>query len=164
KIALSFALWLSMTAAQTMAADDSRLMSMSFFDAVLSGDASGMDSKDAFMPWMPNPTIAKRWQEFSETGTLRPIEPKLSAPGVTVTQGFNGKTHLTWRIIPEISGGLRALRIYRDEKVWKERGLKPGDLLATSSHSAPEILRGYGISDDSPRTSHLLGHLPRCRR
>lgn len=129
--------------------DDSRLMSLSFFDAVLSGDARGMDSNDASMPWMPNPTFAKRWQEFLETGTLRPIEPKLSAPELSTTRDATGKTQLTWRIIPEISGGLRALRIYRDGKIWKELGLKPGDFLATSADSAPEILRGEGTSDHS---------------
>lgn len=129
--------------------DDSRLMSISFFDAVLSGNAEAMTSNDSSESWMPNAAFEKMWREFSETGTLRPIEPKLAAPELTVTRDAQGRSRLTWRIVPEISGGLRALRVYRDGKLWKEIGLKPGEYLATSRDSTPEVLRGDGLTDDS---------------
>ena len=129
--------------------DDSRLTSISFFDAVLSGKAEAMASNDSSESWMPNAAFAKLWREFSETGTLRPIEPKLTAPELTVTRDAKGQARLTWRIVPEISGGLRALRVYRDGKLWKEIGLKPVDYLATSRDSTPEVLRGDGLTDDS---------------
>lgn len=129
--------------------DDSRLMSISFFDAVLSGKAEAMASNDSSESWMPNAAFAKLWREFSETGTLGPIEPKLAAPELTVIRNDKGQVRLTWRIVPEISGGLRALRVYRDGKLWKEIGLKPGEYLATSRDSTPEVLRGDGLSEDS---------------
>lgn len=129
--------------------DDSRLMSISFFDAVLSGKAEAMASNDSSESWMPNAAFAKLWREFSETGTLRPIEPKLAAPELAVIRNAKGQARLTWRIVPEISGGLRALRVYRDGKLWKEIGLKPGEYLATSRDSTPEVLRGDGLTDDS---------------
>ncbi len=137
--------------------DDSRLMSLSFFDAVLSGTATAMASRDSSESWMPNAGFAKLWREFSETGTLRPMDPKLVAPELTVTRDAKGPARLTWRIVPEISGGLRSLRVYRDGKLWKEIGLKPAEFLATSRDSTPEVLRGDGMTDDSaePHTYSL---------
>ena len=129
--------------------DDSRLMSISFFDAVLLGNAKEQASRNSSESWMPNPAFAKLWREFSETGTLRPVEPTLVAPELTVTRDAKGLARLTWRIAPEISGGLRALRVYRDGKLWKEIGLKPTEFLATSRDSTPEVLRGDGMTDDS---------------
>lgn len=137
--------------------DDSRLMSLSFFDAVLLGTATAMASRDSSESWMPNARFAQLWREFSETGTLRPMDPKLVAPELTVTRDAEGQVRLTWRIVPEISGGLRSLRVYRDGKLWKEIGLKPTEFLATSRDSTPEVLRGDGMTDDSaePHTYSL---------
>lgn len=137
--------------------DDSRLMSLSFFDAVLSGTATAMASRDSSESWMPNAGFAKLWREFSETGTLRPTDPRLIAPELTITRDAEGRLQLTWRIVPEISGGLRALRVHRDGKLWKEIGLKPTEFLATSRDSTPEVLRGDGMTDDSvePHTYSL---------
>jgi pimeloyl-ACP methyl ester carboxylesterase len=145
--------------------DDSRLMSISFFDAVLSGetkpgtlaDINTLDLRelnsstrnDPALAWMPNAGFAKLWREFSEHGALRPAGPKLTAPELSVVRDAQGRAQLSWRVIPEISGGLRALRIYRDGKLWKELGLKPGDFLATGRDSAPEALRGGGATDES---------------
>lgn len=145
--------------------DDSRLMSISFFDAVLSGETmpetlwdintlenrenNETNQKDPGLAWMPNAYFAKLWREFSETGTLHPVEPKLSAPELTVTRDAKGLARLTWRIVPEISGGLRGLRVYRGGKLWKAIGLKPTEFLATSRDSTPEVLRGDGMTDDS---------------
>ena len=129
--------------------DDSRLMSISFFDAVLSGNAKAQASNDSSESWMPNSAFAKLWREFSEMGTLRPVDPTLAAPELTVTRDAKGQARLTWRIVPEISGGLRALRVYRDGKLWKEIGLKPTDFLATSRDSTPGVLRGDGMTDYS---------------
>ena len=145
--------------------DDSRLMSLSFFDAVLSGDTqpgaladiatleerkvNEANQSDSTLAWLPNANFAKLWREFSETGTLSPVNPTLTAPELAVSRGHEGHTHLSWSILPEISGGLRALRIHRDGKLWKEIGLKPTDLLATSRDATPEILRSHEFTDES---------------
>lgn len=145
--------------------DDSRLMSLSFFDAVLSGDTqpgaladiatleerkvNEAIQSDSTLAWLPNANFAKLWREFSETGTLSPVNPTLTAPELAVSRGHEGHTHLSWSILPEISGGLRALRIHRDGKLWKEIGLKPTDLLATSRDATPEILRSHEFTDES---------------
>ena len=145
--------------------DDSRLMSLSFFDAVLSGetqpsaladidtfeerDVNETNQNDPTLAWLPNADFAKLWREFSETGTLSPVTPTLTAPELAVSRGHEGHTHLSWSILPEISGGLRALRIHRDGKLWKEIGLKPTDLLATSRDATPEILRSHELTDES---------------
>ncbi len=130
--------------------DDSRLMSIPFFDAVLSGKATTQAVVDAETSWFPDESFAAHWREFSEHGTLKPIHPDLTAPKLTVTQDSMGHTRLSWCVIPELSGGLRALRFYRDGKLWKELGLKPTDFLATSRDSAPEVLRLQELIDNSP--------------
>lgn len=129
--------------------DDSRLMSINFFDAVLSGQAKAEPPVDASVPWTPNPTFAAQWREFSEHGTLRVANAKLTAPELVVNRDVEGRATLTWRVVPELNGGLRALRIYRDGSLWKELGLKMTDFLATSRDSLPEPLRGEGLTDDS---------------
>ncbi|MEQ1750492.1 MAG: hypothetical protein ABL974_13780 [Prosthecobacter sp.] len=129
--------------------DDSRLMSIPFFDAVLSGKATTQAVVDTETSWFPNESFAACWREFSEHGTLKPIHPNLTAPKLTVTQDSKGHARLNWCVLPELTGGLRALRFYRDGKVWKELGLKPTDFLATSRDSTPEILRQHELSDDS---------------
>ena len=130
--------------------DDSRLMSIPFFDAVLSGKATTLAVMDMETSWFPNESFAARWREFSEHGTLKPIHPNLTAPKLTVTQDSMGHARLSWCVIPELTGGLRSLRFYRDGKVWKELGLKPTDFLATSRDSTPEVLRLQELIDDSP--------------
>jgi pimeloyl-ACP methyl ester carboxylesterase len=145
--------------------DDSRLMSIPFFDAVLSGEAkpaaladitiletrelSGANLKDPTLAWMPSAGFAKLWREFSANGTLRPVSPRLTAPELQVNRDEKGLTRLTWRVVPELAGGLRGLRVFRDGKLWKEFGLKPADFLATGRDSAPEILRSHGVTDES---------------
>lgn len=130
--------------------DDSRLMSINFFDAVLSGKATAKPVKSADLAWFPNESFAELWREFSEQGTLKPRVPPRLAPELEITKNTNGHARLSWRVIPELRGGLRALRFYRDDKVWKEVGLKIIDFLATSRDSTPEILRLQELSDDSP--------------
>jgi hypothetical protein len=129
--------------------DDSRLMSIPFFDAVLSGKATTQAVVDTETSWFPNESFAALWREFSEHGTLKPTNPTLTAPELTVMHDAKGHAKLSWRIIPELAGGVRALRIYRDGKLWKEFGMKPTEFLATSRDSTPEILRPHEISDDS---------------
>lgn len=145
--------------------DDSRLMSLSFFDAVLSGDTqpgaladiatleerkvNEANQSDSTLAWLPNANFAKLWREFSETGTLSPVNPTLTAPELAVGRGHEGHTRLSWTLLPEISGGLRALRIHRDGQLWKEIGLKPTDFLATSRDATPEVLRNHEVIDES---------------
>lgn len=130
--------------------DDSRLMSINFFDSVLSGQAKAKPVKGADTTWFPNEHFAELWREFSELGTLKPRKPPARAPELTISRNDKGITRLQWRVIPELTGGLRALRFYRDGMLWKEMGLKPADLLATARDSTPEILRVKELSDDSP--------------
>ena len=144
--------------------DDSRLMSIPFFDAVLSRKTSGAfadittfedrastetNRTDPTTAWLPNAEFRSKWQDFSKTGTLQLVNPTLTAPELHVTRDDKDRAQLTWRITPNLDGGLRAIRLHRDGKLWKELGLKPGDFLATGRDSAPEALRESALTDDS---------------
>lgn len=127
--------------------DDSRLMSINFFDAVLSGQANS-PSADVSTPWQPNDTFAALWQEFSEHGTLKPKSPPLYAPSLTAKREAKG-VHLEWRIVPNLDGGLRAIHLHRDGKLWKEIGINEDAFLATGRDSTPEALRAHSLVDES---------------
>jgi len=145
--------------------DDSRLMSIAFFDEVLSGGAppealaavatleihelNAAHRNDPGLAWMPTLGFAKLWREFSTTGTLRPAGAGLTAPELQVKRDEKGRARLTWRVVPDLAGGLRGLRFYRDGTLWKEFRLKPGDFLATSRDSTPEVLRREDLIDES---------------
>lgn len=128
--------------------DDSRLMSINFFDAVLSDQASAAPSTDTSVPWQPNDSFAALWREFSEHGTLKPKSPPPQIPLLSAKRDTNG-VHLTWRIVPELTGGLRAIRIHRDGHLWKEIGIDEDAFLATGRDSAPEELRAHSLVDES---------------
>lgn len=149
---------------------DSRLLVASFFDAVLTASlakqglpgalvdmASLQDRemtpsalKDPALAWLPTPKLARRWREFSETGTIRPSTAKLSQPALSISRNAAGHTRLTWLIEPTIDGGLRSIRIHRDGRPWKEFTLKPAAFLATARDSTPEELRPTEALDDTP--------------
>lgn len=128
--------------------DDSRLMSINFFDAVLSGQASSSPSTDVSTPWQPNDTFAALWREFSEPGALKSQSPPLHAPSLTAKREANG-VHLEWRIVPNLDGGLRAIHLHRDGKLWKEIGINEDAFLATGRDSTPEALRAHSLVDES---------------
>ena len=128
--------------------DDSRLMSINFFDAVLSGQASSSPSADVSTPWQPNETFAALWREFSEHGALKSKSPPLHAPSLTAKREANG-VHLEWRIVPNLDGGLRAIHLHRDGKLWKEIGINEDAFLATGRDSTPEALRAHSLVDES---------------
>lgn len=150
--------------------DDSRLMSLSFFDAVLSGKAKpgalvdietreDREVTDTYLnnpsiTWTPNADFAALWREFAEHGTLDPTSSPAHAPELHGGRQADGTVRLTWRIVPEITGGLRTLRLQRDGQPWKEFGISATDFLATSRDSTPEKLRPMSISDDS-RDEHI---------
>jgi hypothetical protein len=149
--------------------DDSRLVVIPFFDAVLSARRSGeklpgalvdmashqdrdLDEaslRDPKLAWLPNAGLAKLWREFSENGTMHPVSPKLAAPTLTAVRDAAGTVQLHWNVVPALDGGLRMLRIQRDGMLWKEMGVKQGARIATSRDAPPEGLRTTGISDDS---------------
>ncbi len=133
--------------------DDSRFMSINFFNAVLSGDATAPASGDTATPWFPNDRFAAHWQEFSEHGTLLPKSPPSQRPILTAQRDADGTIQITWNLVPDLAGGLRAIRLQRDGKPWTELGLKPGAFLATGRDSAPEELRALTLTDDS-KDSH----------
>jgi pimeloyl-ACP methyl ester carboxylesterase len=128
--------------------DDSRLMSITFFDAVLAGQASSAPSTDASAPWLPNDSFAALWKEFSEHGTLKTKSPPLHAPSLTAKREAKG-VHLAWRIVPNLDGGLRAIRLHRDGTLWKEIGIDEDAFLATGRDSTPEELRAHSLVDES---------------
>lgn len=132
--------------------DDSRFMSINFFDAVLSGQASAVPSNDASAPWLPNDTFAALWHEFSEKGTLIPAKAPAQAAELQAKRAGDGKIKLTWRVVPDLTGGLRAIRIHRDGELWKELAIKPTDFIATSRDSPPEALRPMELEDESRDT------------
>jgi hypothetical protein len=127
--------------------DDSRLMSIGFFDVVLSGQANS-PSTDVSTPWQPNDTFAALWREFSEHGALKSKSPPLHAPSLTAKREANG-VHLEWRIVPNLDGGLRAIHLHRDGKLWKEIGINEDAFLATGRDSTPEALRAHNLVDES---------------
>lgn len=146
--------------------DDSRFMSITFFDAVLSGEiepgllaniatlerheASQANLRDPALTWLPNESFAALWREFSETGTLNPPQSPTQAPELKAERETSDRVKLTWRIVPELAGGLRALRFHRDGALWKELALAPEAFLATGRDSTPEELRPHSLIDDSP--------------
>lgn len=147
---------------------DSRLLVTSFFDAVLNArqkreklpgalvDMTSLQDrkmnetnlKDATAAWLPTANLARLWREFSETGTLHPAKPSLATPSLQTSRNAAGHTVLTWRIQPALDGGLRAVHIQRDGKLWKELALKPAAFLATSRDSTPEELRQTELIDE----------------
>lgn len=149
---------------------DSRLLVSSFFDAVLTAtsakqklpgalvDMTSLQDremtaaaiKDPALAWLPTPSLAHMWREFSETGTLRPSTTKLGQPTLTISRNEAGHTRLTWRIDPALDGGLRAIRIHRDGQLWKVFTLKPAASLATARDSTPEELRPTEATDEVP--------------
>ncbi|MDI1314555.1 hypothetical protein [Prosthecobacter sp.] len=149
--------------------DDSRLVVIPFFDAVLSARLDGKklpgvlvdmaslqdraldeaNLHDPTLSWLPNAGLAKLWREFSEHGTLHPVNPKLTAPALKAMRDAAGIVQLNWNVVPALDGGIRSLRIQRDGMPWKELGVKPGARIATSRDAPPEGLRATGISDDS---------------
>ena len=130
--------------------DDSRLMSLLFFDAVLSRDVGGVgDAPAAGSSWVPNAAFAEQWKVFSKKGSLLPPQPPKEAPVLMAERAVNGGTVLRWRISPELGGGLRGVRLYRDEVMWKELAIAEDGFLATSRDSTPEVLRVSQITDPS---------------
>jgi hypothetical protein len=119
---------------------------------VLAGKASAQPSTDASTPWQPNDTFAALWKEFSEHGTLKPKYPPLHAPSLTAKRDTRG-TLLEWRIVPNLDGGLRAIRLHRYGKLWKEIGIDEDAFLATGRDSTPEELRADSLVDES-KDSH----------
>jgi pimeloyl-ACP methyl ester carboxylesterase len=146
--------------------DDSRMMSIPFFDAILSGQTQApalMDietlearpyttdhQQDPNLSWMPNAEFAALWREFSTHGTLRPQNKPTQTPSLTLSRNESGHTTLNWIIIPDLAGGLRGIRIYRDDQLWKELAIGPTDFLGSGRDSAPEVLRSMSLTDDSP--------------
>jgi len=145
--------------------DDSRLMSISFFDAVLCERASRgvlADTNDLTLrewntanrsnstfTWLPGKNFAFLWKEFSLLGTLKPTQPNLEAPSIVASRLPNGLIRLNWHVAPALDGGLRGLRVYRDGELWKELGVRPEAFIATSRDSTPESLREFGATDES---------------
>jgi hypothetical protein len=149
--------------------DDSRLIIIPFFDAVLSAHAAGErpagalvdiatrevrettaeSLRDPALAWLPAPDLADRCREFSEHGTLRPVNPRLTPPELFVDRTIGKPTRLGWRISPELDGGLRGVRVHRDGRPWKELGLEAADFLATGRDSPPLPLRAHGLEVDA---------------
>jgi len=149
--------------------DDSRLIIIPFFDAVISAHVRGAKPagalveiatrtrrditpeslRDPNLTWLPNSHLAECWREFAERGTLHPKNPELAAPKLFVDRTVANSTKLIWRITPALDGGLRAVRIHRDGQPWKELGLKPESFLATGRDSTPAPLRAHSLEVDT---------------
>lgn len=148
--------------------DDSRFMSLNFFDAALEGknppallaDIETLDFRpvsethlhEPSHTWLPNAAFAEMWREFSQTGTLRSSTAPSQPATLQVTRVAEGGVKLTWRIIPELAGGLRAIHLRRDGRPWKEFQIKPDAFIATGRDSAPEELREHSLIDESSGT------------
>jgi len=148
--------------------DNSRLIVIPFFDAVLTAREKGetlsgvlrdmtslevrelneRNLHDPALTWLPNPGMGEWWREFSESGTLKPTGENLVAPVLSVSREENGSARLSWTVNPQLGGGLRSFRLYRDGKLWKELGVKPGAPVATSRDAPPEGLREHELMDE----------------
>jgi hypothetical protein len=149
--------------------DDSRFMSINFFDAILSGEAgpgalvnietrqnhevTESALRDPALAWVPDAVFAGQWREFSEKGTLTTAQAAAQPPILQAKRDAAGSVHLSWSIVPDLAGGLRAIRVHRDGKLWQQLTLNPADFIATSRDSTPEPLRHTHLSDDS-RAAH----------
>jgi pimeloyl-ACP methyl ester carboxylesterase len=156
---------------------DSRLLILSYYDAVLSArfgkeGSSGawvnVASRTAVSPspdhlkdpghaWLPSESVARKWGEFSKSGTVTRTRAPSNAPVLHATLDNDARhVALRWQVEPELDGGLRAVRIYRDGKVWKEIGGKPGAFLATNRDSPPYGLHASTVRDDGvqPGATH----------
>lgn len=147
--------------------DDSRLLVIPFFDAVLTAREKGeplpgalremasleprefdeTNRVDPALTWLPNPDVAELWREFSEKGTLVPAQAPSAAPQFSATREAGGQVRLSWSLVPELAGGLRAVRLYRDGRLWREIGPASGMPLATARDAPPEGLRALPFFD-----------------
>jgi pimeloyl-ACP methyl ester carboxylesterase len=150
---------------------DSRLLILPYFDAVLAARWAREESSGAWvhvpsrelvvgeverqddpnLAWLPSEQVARKWRQFSETGSVTRSRPP-KAPLLRASRREDSPhVTLSWRIEPELDGGLRAIRIYRDGSLWKEIGVKPGAFLTTNRDSPPAGLHASSIKDDSVR-------------
>lgn len=147
---------------------DSRLLVTSFFDAVLthaekrsklpgalvslaSSESVELKAANLVNPeflWLPTPRLADLWREFSESGTLKAVKPRLNAPVLKMAHNPQGKAVLSWSVEPALEGGLRALCFQRDGKPWKKLALQPSAFLATARDSTPTELRAHEIVEE----------------
>jgi len=153
--------------------DNSRLLVIPFFDAVLTSREKGvalpgaLRDMESFEPreidtttrmapsltWLPNPEMGEWWREFSEKGTLVSANGPLTAPELFATRGAGGQVSLNWCIVPDLAGGVSSVILYRDGQFWKELGPAPGKPLATSRDAPPEGLRAQPFIDEQGKAS-----------
>ena len=153
--------------------DNSRLLVIPFFDAVLTAREKGeplpgaLRDMESFEPreidtttridpaltWLPNPEMGEWWCEFSEKGTLVSANGPLNRPELFVTRGAGGQVCLNWCIVPDLAGGVRSVLLYRDGRLWKELGPAPGKPIATSRDAPPEGLRAQPFFDEQGNAS-----------
>jgi hypothetical protein len=149
--------------------DNSRLVIIPFFDAVLHDsyskgvlvDCSSLEQAEfnaaslanPGLAWLPSKAVAYLWREYSQHGTVYPANPQLAAPILAASRIDGDQIKLSWLIEPALDGGVRAIRIQRDYKLWREAGPGPGKLLATFGDGPPEGLRQVSLVDDS-RENH----------
>ncbi|MDF1813116.1 MAG: hypothetical protein P1V20_13040 [Verrucomicrobiales bacterium] len=142
--------------------DNSRLVVIPYFDAILAGktqpgelmdiekrekvELTADSLRDPSFTWLPNAEIAGIWKHFSETGKLPTHQSPQTAPVLHIDRGGENQIQLSWKVYPELVGGLRSYRIYRDGELWKEMGPKPGEAIATSRDATPESLRNSSIT------------------
>ena len=147
--------------------DDSRLLVIPFFDAVLTAwekgeappgalrDIASLEVRewsettrlDPALTWLPNPEVANLWREFSESGTLVSAPGPRQTPELSATREADGRVRLSWSLVPELAGGVRALRLYRDGRLWRELGPAAEKPLATARDAPPEGLRALPFFD-----------------
>ncbi len=151
---------------------DARLLVIPYFDAVLAAhreqaaprgvwvDATTRElapaeagrSRDPAQAWLPSQAVAAQWKMFSETGTVVPArapsrKPVLEAAWDEAARGVE----LHWRVEPELDGGLRLIRIFRDGVLWREIGRREAKFLTTSRDSPPHGLHAASARDETLR-------------
>lgn len=120
---------------------NSRQISIPFFDACLTqrlpkekGPLLPMDTKKAWLGnpetfevaaiadyrgdrnkacWLPDETVARKWQEFVKTGAIEdksPPEPPTNVKAAVTSAGVR----LTWSAIADLETGIKLFHIYRD--------------------------------------------------
>ncbi len=69
--------------------------------------------------WLPNETVAQKWQEYVRTGWVTDTTPPAKAPVNLTAKVLNGTTvELRWEADADLESGIKTFFIYRDgEKV-----------------------------------------------
>ncbi len=63
--------------------------------------------------WLPNERVARAWQEFGRTGTVKDTTPPSAPTALSATRTGNS-VRLTWSARADLESGIKSFKIYRN--------------------------------------------------